>query len=227
MMLKALIFDLDGVITDTAHLHFLAWKSVAAELGIAIDERMNHALKGISRMASLERILQFGGKATTFSETQKIVIATRKNERYVALLSSLGPDAILPGIAPLLAELKKRGIKAGLASASLNAPRILASLNLLDAFDFCADASRITHPKPHPEIFLAACTGLGVVPEECIGVEDAQAGIDAINACGMLSIGIGASLNNAGLLLSSTEELTWPRIAGLLDYTDKATAVNR
>ncbi|MEX5410204.1 beta-phosphoglucomutase [Atlantibacter hermannii] len=225
MMLQALIFDLDGVITDTAHLHFIAWRSVAAELGITIDEEVNQSLKGISRMASLERILQFGGKAELFSVTEKAAIARRKNDRYVALLSSLGPESVLPGIASLLAELKSRGIGIGLASASLNAPGILQALGLTAMFDYCADASRIVHSKPDPEIFLAACAGLGATPQRCIGVEDAQAGIAAINASGMVSIGIGATLTDANLRLNSTEELTWRRIAGLMDLTDTATSV--
>lgn len=226
-MLQAVIFDLDGVITDTAHLHFIAWQSVAAELGIRIDEEVNQSLKGISRMASLERILQFGGKAELFSATEKVAIASRKNDRYVELLGSLGPESILPGIAPLLVELKTRGIATGLASASLNAPGILQALGLTAMFDYCADASRITHSKPDPEIFLAACAGLGATPARCIGVEDAQAGIAAINASGMVSIGIGATLTDADLRLNSTEELTWRRIAGLMELTDRATAVRR
>lgn len=215
MMLQALIFDLDGVITDTAHLHFQAWQAVAAEIDIIIDEEMNQSLKGISRMASLERILQFGGKGNLFSAAEKQIIATRKNARYVELLRSLGPHSVLPGITALLAELKQHGIRIGLASASLNAPAILRSLALADAFDFCADAGGVTPSKPDPAIFQAACTGLGVSPERCIGVEDSQAGIEAINACGMLSIGIGPTLNSAHLVLTGTEELTWQRIAGL------------
>ncbi|WP_409515063.1 beta-phosphoglucomutase [Atlantibacter sp.] len=226
-MLQALIFDLDGVITDTAHLHFTAWRSVAAELGITIDEEVNQSLKGISRMASLECILQVGGKAGLFSEAEKEVIAARKNQRYVELLGSLGPGSILPGIAPLLEELRARGIGIGLASASLNAPGILQALGLAAMFDYCADASRVAHSKPDPGIFLAACAGLGVTPSRCIGVEDAQAGIAAINASGMVSIGIGATLRDADLRLNSTEELTWRRIAGLMDLTDRATSVRR
>ncbi len=226
-MLQAVIFDLDGVITDTAHLHFQAWRTVAAETGIHLNEEVNESLKGISRMASLERILRLGGKASTFNEAQKAALAGRKNARYVELLGSLGPQSLLPGIAPLLTELKTQQIKIGLASASLNAPRILQALGLTAIFDYCADASRITHSKPHPEIFLAACRGLGVKPQACVGVEDAQAGIDAINASGMLSIGIGSTLREADLRLNSTQELTWRRIAGLMEHTEKATGFRR
>ncbi|NUW58205.1 beta-phosphoglucomutase [Cronobacter muytjensii] len=224
MQPDAVIFDLDGVITDTAHLHFVAWRQVAADIGISIDETFNQQLKGISRMGSLERILTFGGKVGQFSAAEKAALAARKNACYVDSLRSLTPQAVLPGIAELLPALREAGIGIGLASVSLNAPAILRALGLADAFDFCADAARLTHSKPDPEIFLAACAGLGVRPERCIGVEDAQAGIDAINACGMIAVGIGASLNGAQLRLDDTAQLTWPRLHALWNQQRRATA---
>ncbi|ELY4672309.1 beta-phosphoglucomutase [Cronobacter muytjensii] len=224
MQPDAVIFDLDGVITDTAHLHFVAWRQVAADIGISIDETFNQQLKGISRMGSLERILTFGGKDGQFSAAEKAALAARKNACYVDSLRSLTPQAVLPGIAELLPALREAGIGIGLASVSLNAPAILRALGLADAFDFCADAARLTHSKPDPEIFLAACAGLGVRPERCIGVEDAQAGIDAINACGMIAVGIGASLNGAQLRLDDTAQLTWPRLHVLWNQQRRATA---
>ncbi|EIZ8991271.1 beta-phosphoglucomutase [Cronobacter sakazakii] len=220
----AVIFDLDGVITDTAHLHFVAWRQVAADVGIAIDEQFNQQLKGISRMGSLERILSWGGKADAFSEAEKASLASRKNALYVESLRTLTPQAVLPGIASLLAALRKEGIGIGLASVSLNAPAILQALGLAAQFDFCADAARLMHSKPDPEIFLAACAGLGVAAARCIGVEDAQAGIDAINACGMTSVGIGAELRGAQLRLDNTAELTWPRLHALWNQQRCATA---
>lgn len=220
----AVIFDLDGVITDTAHLHFVAWRQVAADVGIAIDEQFNQQLKGISRMGSLERILAWGGKADAFSEAEKASLATRKNALYVESLRTLTPKAVLPGIASLLAALRREGIGIGLASVSLNAPAILQALDLAAQFDFCADAARLMHSKPDPEIFLAACAGLGVAAARCIGVEDAQAGIDAINACGMASVGIGAELRGAQLRLDNTAELTWPRLHALWNQQRCATA---
>ena len=183
MTLKAVVFDLDGVITDTAHLHFLAWRAVAEEIGITFDEVFNEQLKGISRMDSLLRILKHGGKEGMFSDEQCLALATKKNAHYVQSLASLTQDSLLPGI--------------------------LHALGIHQAFDFCADASRIRHSKPDPEIFLAACVGLDVRPEEAIGIEDAAAGVQAINAAGMLSVGIGPGLNHAGLQLHSTQELTW------------------
>ncbi|WP_369834388.1 beta-phosphoglucomutase [Cronobacter dublinensis] len=224
MQPDAVIFDLDGVITDTAHLHFVAWRQVAADVGISIDEAFNQQLKGISRMGSLERILAYGGKAQAFSAAEKAALAARKNARYVDALRALTPQAVLPGINALLTALRGAGIGIGLASVSLNAPAILQALGLADAFDFCADAARLTHSKPDPEIFIAACAGLGVAPARCIGVEDAQAGIDAINACGMLAVGIGASLTGAQLRLDETAQLTWPRLHALWNQQRRATA---
>lgn len=210
MKAQAVIFDLDGVVTDTAHLHFLAWQQVAREIDIEIDEKINEQLKGISRMDSLERILLSGGKEGDFTLQQRLTLAARKNALYVESLQQLNPGSVLPGITGLLEQLHSQQVLVGLASVSLNAPRILAALGLARQFDFCADASIISRSKPDPEIFIAACAGLGVKPENCIGIEDAQAGIEAINACGMLSVGIGAWLKGADLLLASTAELSWP-----------------
>ena len=190
MKLQGVIFDLDGVITDTAHLHFQAWQQIAAEIGISIDAQFNEFLKGISRDESLWRILL-----------------------YVHSLHELTVNAVLPGIHNLLVDLRAQQIPVGLASVSLNAPTILAALELREFFTFCADASQLKNSKPDPEIFLAACAGLGVPPQACIGIEDAQAGIEAINASGMRSVGIGAGLTGAQLLLPSTDSLTWPRLS--------------
>ncbi len=224
MMLKAVIFDLDGVITDTAHLHFLAWRSVAEEIGISIDEAFNDELKGISRMESLQRILRHGGKEGEFSDKQCLALAGKKNTRYVQSLASLTEASMLPGIRELLAEIRRAKVKTGLASVSLNAPGILHALGIASAFDFCADASRIICSKPDPEIFLAACEGLHVRPQEAIGIEDAAAGVEAINAAGMLSVGIGPGLDRAALQLRSTRELTWNR---LTDFWTSRTVLIR
>ena len=206
MKLQGVIFDLDGVITDTAHLHFQAWQQIAAEIGISIDAQFNESLKGISRDESLRRILQHGGKEGDFNSQERAQLAYRKNLLYVHSLRELTVSAVLPGIRSLLADLRAQQIPVGLASVSLNAPTILAALEL-------RDASQLKNSKPDPEIFLAACAGLGVPPQACIGIEDAQAGIDAINASGMRSVGIGAGLTGAQLLLPSTESLTWPRLS--------------
>ena len=209
MKLQAVIFDLDGVVTDTAQLHFLAWQRIASEIGITIDEQINEQLKGISRMDSLLRILRYGGMEQQIGQQQRLQLAAQKNAFYVELLQQLHPGSVLPGITELLAELHGNNICVGLASVSLNAPRILKALGLAEQFDFCADANKIDRSKPDPEIFLAACAGLDCVPANCIGIEDAQAGIDAINASNMLSVGIGTQLKHADLLLASTAELSW------------------
>lgn len=210
---QAIVFDLDGVITDTAHLHFLAWREIAAELGIVIDEVFNDSLKGISRGESLLRILRHGGKERVFTRAEREQIAARKNALYVDALRSLTPEAVLPGIKELLTTLRTEQIKTGLASVSVNAPAILQALQMTSLFDFCANAALIRRSKPDPEIFLAACNGLNVNPQACIGMEDAQAGIEAINASGMRSVGIGSTLTGADLLLPTTEFLTWPRLS--------------
>ncbi|HDS9359146.1 TPA: beta-phosphoglucomutase [Enterobacter chengduensis] len=224
MMLKAVIFDLDGVITDTAHLHFLAWRSVAEEIGISIDEAFNDELKGISRMESLQRILRHGGKEGKFSDKQCLALAGKKNTRYVQSLASLSETSMLPGIRELLVEIRAAKVKTGLASVSLNAPGILHALGIATAFDYCADASQIICSKPDPEIFLTACEGLHVRPQEAIGIEDAAAGVEAINAAGMLSVGIGLGLDRAALQLRATHELTWNR---LTDFWTSRTVSTR
>ena len=224
MALKAVVFDLDGVITDTAHLHFLAWRSVAQEIGIRFDEAFNEELKGISRMDSLQRILRHGGKEGVFNDKQCLALAGKKNDLYVQSLASLTQASLLPGIREVLAEIRAANVKIGLASVSLNAPAILHALAIHTAFDFCADASRIVYSKPDPEIFLAACAGLNVRPEEAIGIEDAAAGVEAINAAGMLSVGIGPGLGHAGLQLHSTRELSWKC---LTDFWTSRTALIR
>ncbi|TIY75186.1 beta-phosphoglucomutase, partial [Escherichia coli] len=159
MKLQGVIFDLDGVITDTAHLHFQAWQQIAAEIGISIDAQFNESLKGISRDESLRRILQHGGKEGDFNSQERAQLAYRKNLLYVHSLRELTVNAVLPGIRSLLAALRAQQIPVGLASVSLNAPTILAALELREFFTFYADASQLKNSKPDPEIFLAACAG--------------------------------------------------------------------
>lgn len=213
MKLEAVVFDLDGVITDTAHYHFVAWRDIAKELGIVIDEAFNERLKGVSRLDSLRLILAHGGKADQFSDAELETIATRKNEHYVSLLSDLSPADILPGIAELLSSLRQGGIRVGLASVSKNAPQVLAALGLTECFDYCADAAKLTHSKPHPEIFLTACAGLGVAPENAMGIEDAQAGVASIKGAGMYAVGVGSQLEGVDWLVPCTSYLTLPALS--------------
>jgi beta-phosphoglucomutase len=210
--IEAVVFDLDGVITDTAHYHFLAWKQLAEEVGITIDEVFNERLKGISRMDSLELILIEGNRQNDFSLAEKEEMATKKNLHYCEFLTELTPEAVLPGILELLAAIKAEGISIGLASVSKNAETVLKALQLEAAFDYCADAAKISKSKPDPEIFLTACNGLGANPAHSIGIEDAQAGIEAIKASSMFAVGVGNYLTDADYKVEATSQLNWEKI---------------
>lgn len=188
-MHKAVIFDLDGVITDTAHYHFVAWKTLADSLDIPFDAAFNEELKGIDRMGSLERILAKSGK--TYSMAEKHVLADRKNRHYQELIETMTSDDLLPGAACTLQSVRAAGMKIGLASASKNAATVLARLGITDLFDHVVDAAQVTNGKPDPEIFLKASSALDVAPAQCLGVEDAIAGVQAIKAAGMTAVGIG------------------------------------
>ncbi|TCI71064.1 beta-phosphoglucomutase [Exiguobacterium sp. SH0S7] len=208
--MKAFIFDLDGVITDSAEYHYLAWRALGEELSIPFDREFNETLKGVSRTESLERILRLGGREKDFSTEEKERLATKKNEHYVSLIKNITPDDVLPGIEAFLSELKQAGYKIGMASASKNALMVTRQLGLLDAFDHIVDAATVAQSKPHPEVFLKAAEALGVEPKACIGVEDAVAGVEAIHAAGMFAVGIGdpAVLTEANIVFTDTTGLT-------------------
>lgn len=208
-MIKGVIFDLDGVITDTAEYHYLAWKALAEELGIKIDRTFNEQLKGVSRMDSLERILAYGGKETTYTEAEKAALADKKNTHYVELIEQITPADLLPGIPEFLEELKTNNIKTALASASKNGPVILEKLGIADDFDVVIDPSTLAKGKPDPEIFVKAATALAFPLDEVIGIEDAEAGIEAINGAGIFSIGVGEpdSMRKARYIVEDTSQL--------------------
>jgi beta-phosphoglucomutase len=189
-MKKGFIFDLDGVIADTAKFHYIAWKALASQLGIEIDEVFNEQLKGISRLDSLERILEHGNKTGQFSVAEKEAFAERKNTHYVELLQNLSPADILPGVKTFLEKAHKLGIPCAIASASKNAPFILEKLQLIDYFIVIIDPATLTKGKPDPEIFLKACEALNIEPQDAVGFEDAQAGIAGIKKAGMLAVGV-------------------------------------
>lgn len=207
--MKAFIFDLDGVITDSAEYHYLAWKALGEDLGISFDREFNETLKGVSRTESLERILRLGGRENDFSFEEKELLATKKNEHYVSLISKITNADILPGIEVFLKELKEAGYKIGMASASKNAQMVTSQLGLLEAFDHIVDAATVKNSKPHPEVFLKAAKALRVDPKECVGIEDAVAGITAIHEAGMLAVGIGnpTVLTEADLVFEDTAHL--------------------
>lgn len=205
---KAFIFDLDGVIVDTAKYHYLAWKELANQLGFDFTLEQNELLKGVSRVRSLEILLDIG--KVELSEDEKEKYLHEKNEQYLQYIAKMDHTEILPGIDTLLQYLKLNGIPYSLGSASKNARLILQTLNLIDLFDAIVDGNDVSTAKPDPEVFLIAAEKLGVHPENCIVVEDAQAGIQAANSAGMTSIGIGDAkiLKEANFTLKDTSELT-------------------
>lgn len=208
-MIKGFIFDLDGVLTDTAEYHYQAWKKLADKLEIPLDREMNEQLKGISRMDSLDRILALGDQSERYSIEEKEKLANEKNEDYKKLILDVTPDDLLPGIADLLADLKAAGIRLALASASKNGPVIMEKLGIADLFETVVDPAGLKNGKPDPEIFIKGAEQLQLKPEECVGVEDAQAGIEAINAAGIFSVGVGTKemMEEADYAVSSTGQL--------------------
>ena len=205
--LKAVIFDLDGVVTDSAKYHYLAWKELADELNIPFDEEYNEKLKGVSRMESLDLILKNGNAENKYSPEEKEKLADKKNEHYKELIKEITPADMLPGIKDFLKELKAHSIKTALASVSKNASFIIKQLQAEKYFDYIADAAKVPNAKPFPDIFLVGAEALGVRPEECIGIEDARTGIEAIHRAGMLAVGVGtpAEMEEADLVLSTAE----------------------
>jgi len=189
MQKTVFLFDLDGVIVDTAVYHFQAWRQLANALGFDIDEAFNEQLKGISRVDSLKRILDHGG--VTLSPEDFDHWAAQKNTWYLELIEQMTPAHLLPGVAEFFAECKQNSIPCGLGSASKNAPKILEKVGLLDAFDVLVDGNSVSKSKPDPEVFLKGAELLHANPSSCIVFEDALAGIEAAQAAGMKSIGIG------------------------------------
>ncbi len=212
MNLKACIFDLDGVIVDTAKFHFLAWKRLADELLIPFDEHDNEQLKGVSRMTSLEIILRKSGKE--FSNEEKNEMALKKNEWYLELCSAIDEEEILPGVKAFFDLLREKEILIGLGSASKNARLILDKLQLTGYFDSIVDGNKITEAKPDPQVFLKAAEELGIDPAYAIVFEDAEAGVEAAIRGGFFCVGIGDPkiLGKADIVLRSTAELSYTLI---------------
>ena len=188
-MIKGIIFDLDGVICFTDHYHFLAWKALADSLGIYFDEQINNRLRGVSRMESLEIILERSEKA--YSCEEKAAFAEQKNEHYKRLLQQMSKADLSAEVKYTLDSLRRRGLKLAIGSSSRNTKLILSRLGLADYFDAIADGTDITHSKPNPEVFLLAAKRLGLGPDVCLVVEDAKAGIEAACAGGFHSAGVG------------------------------------
>ena len=208
MMFELAIFDLDGVIVDTAKYHYLAWHRLGKELGFDFTKEDNERLKGVSRMRSLDILLEVGNIEKTPEEKQ--ALAAKKNQWYVDYIMGMDESEILPGVLSFLDELRQAKIKIALGSASKNARTILERVGLTDHFDVIIDGNLVSKAKPDPEVFLLASEHLQIPPEKCIVFEDAQAGIEAGNKAGMLTIGIGDPhrLREANLVFPGFEDLT-------------------
>lgn len=206
LLFDACIFDLDGVIVDTAHFHYIAWKELANKLGFDFLEKDNEKLKGVSRMTSLDILLDIGNIELETSEKQKL--AEQKNNRYREFIAQMTPKDVLAGILDFIKILKENKIKIAIASASKNAPEILQKTNILHLFDAVIDGNQIEKAKPNPQVFLKAANAINSKPEKCIVFEDAQKGIEAALKANMLAIGIGQenNLENAHKVFNSFEE---------------------
>ena len=209
---RAVIFDLDGVVTDTAYRHSGAWRRLALELGWRFDDDLHDALRGVGRLESLAIVAARNGARLAPGEAARL--ADLKNRYYVESLASLSPADILPGIVGLLGDLRAAGMRIALASASRNAENILAKLRIAEKFDAVANPAGLPS-KPHPGLFLEAARLLAVDPRRVAGIEDAQVGIEAIKAAGMKAVGVGAGLEGADITVPDTAALTFDVIGAL------------
>jgi len=189
MSYKACLFDLDGVLVDTAIYHFQAWKMLGENFNYQLTEEQNEQLKGVSRVESLNRILDWASYSAT--DEQKEIWLKEKNDNYLHLISNMNPSEILPGVVDFLGQIKAEGYKIALGSASKNAEIILEKTGLMPWFDLIIDGNKVSKSKPDPEVFLKGAEGLGLSPLDCIVFEDAQAGVEAAKRGGMKVIGIG------------------------------------
>lgn len=211
--IRACIFDLDGVIVDTAKYHYLAWRKLANELGFDFTEHDNERLKGVSRMRSLEILLEIGQLSLDPATRERL--AETKNAWYVDLIARMDSSEILPGAQQFLSELRANGIRTALGSASKNAMTILRNIGMVDAFDVIVDGTRTAAAKPDPEVFLLGARDLGVAPCQCVVFEDAAAGIEAAVRAGMYSVGVGLpeALGKANFVVANLGEMTVGRLA--------------
>lgn len=216
-MIKACIFDLDGVVVDTARYHYLAWKRLARELGFDFEEHHNERLKGVSRMRSLEILLEVGGLKFPLEKMEQM--AAQKNEWYLGYIRKMTPEEILPGAKELLEELRLHEIKIALGSASKNTPLILKRIGLTNHFDAVVDGNKVTAAKPAPDVFLVAAQALGISPEFSIVFEDAEAGIEAAVSAGMRCVGIGNPqiLYKANIVVPNLNHFTYGKLIQLFN----------
>ncbi len=213
--MKAFIFDLDGVIVDTAKYHFIAWKRIGEKVGFTLTHEQNESLKGVSRVESLDRILAWAKEELTQEEKERLLI--EKNQDYLAQIDDMGQEEILPGVLSLLQYAKKNNIPVALGSASKNATAILQKLGITSYFDALVDGNHVTKSKPDPEVFLKGAEILQQDPKNCIVFEDAAAGIQAAKTAGMTTIGMGTAeeVQTADHCFNTMEEITHEFISAL------------
>jgi len=213
----AFIFDLDGVIVDTAKYHYLAWKDLANLLGFDFTKEQNERLKGVSRVKSLEILLKIGN--IELSDVKKQELLIKKNEEYLSYVNKMDSSEILPGVEEILNYLTQNNIKFALGSASKNAPLILEKVGLLHKFTAIVDGNQVTKAKPAPEVFLLGAKKLEMSPEKCVVIEDAIAGVKAANAAKMTSIGIGNKtvLNEADYVFEDMSKITTKFLKNLIN----------
>lgn len=221
MEIKALIFDLDGVIVDTIKYHYQAWKELADELGFFFSEEDNERLKGVSRMRSLDILLEIGG--IEHDEDTKRQLAMQKNKRYGEMIKQMTPDEILPGALSFITKAKEKGYRIALGSASKNATTILNQINISVLFDTIIDGDKISKAKPNPEVFLMGAYELNIKPENCVVFEDAAAGIEAAHNGKMFCIGIGTqeNLGDADILIPGFENFTIDDFETMIGHSTK------
>ncbi|WP_438448998.1 beta-phosphoglucomutase [Gorillibacterium sp. sgz5001074] len=208
--IKACLFDLDGVIVDTAKYHYLAWRRLAQELGFDFTVRDNERLKGVSRTRSLEILLEIG--QLKLDEAEKVRLAEKKNVWYVEYITKMDRSEVLPGVEPFLKALRQSGIRIALGSASKNAMLILNNTGMTPYFDAIIDGTRTAAAKPDPEVFLLGAQELGVSPGECVVFEDAEAGVEAAKRAGMAVVGVGRAetLREADMVMESFQDIIDP-----------------
>ncbi len=217
-MIKGFIFDLDGVLVDTAKFHFQAWKRLANTLDIDFTEKQNEQLKGVGREESLRKILEWGDKTITDNQFEELM--TQKNEWYLEMMNTMTEDDTLPGVKDFLRESRKLHLKIALGSASKNARKILDRVNITQYFDAIIDGTQTTKSKPHPQVFTMGAESLELTPNSLVVFEDSQAGVEAANTGGFLSVGIGEkkTLNEAKVVYKGLSAISPVEVINHLNF---------
>ena len=216
-MIKACIFDLDGVIVDTAKYHFIAWQRLANELGIELTKEENENLKGVSRMETLEIILTKGNQQNNFTQEEKVALSVKKNNWYREFITEMNESEVLPGVVDFLDTLQANGYKIALGSASRNAPTILEVTGMTHYFEVIIDGNKTTRSKPDPQVFQMGAAGLGVEPSEAVVFEDSYKGVDAAVAGGFYAVGLGSpeKLGRANFVLDGLYQMNLEKLTDL------------